>query len=202
MSIREVVAVTAVSVVAVAAILGGAFFPGPRMVIGGLLAVVLGLGVASLRGGLEADEWTFLGFIAWGAVAGRFLSSWFLLGLIGVLMAISVVAMSFFTPAWPFWLTALVAVMLGASTNGVLGLLLSEFARLAPPAKIGEAAGGGQFFLFFGIVSGPPCFGLMVEFGGGYDNAFYLIAAAAFAAGLYLLLTARKAKRATAYALR
>jgi predicted MFS family arabinose efflux permease len=140
--------------------------------------------------------------IAWGAVAGRYLSSWLLLGLIGVLMAISVVAMSFFTPAWPFWLTALVAVMLGASTNGVLGLLLAEFARLAPPAKIGEAAGGGQFFLFFGIVSGPPCFGLMVEFGGGYDNAFYLIAAAAFAAGLYLLLTARKAKPATTYALR
>ncbi len=134
--------------------------------------------------------------IIWGAAAGRFASSWVLLGLIGVMMSGSIFAMSFFTPAWPFWLTALVAVMLGASTNGVLGLLLSEFARLAPTDKVGEAAGGGQFFLFFGIVSGPPIFGAMVEFGGGYSNAFYLIAAATLAAGVYLLLTARQAKSA------
>jgi len=129
--------------------------------------------------------------IFWGSIAGRFLSSWFLLGLIGVMMSGSIVAMSFFTPSWPYGITVLVAVMLGASSNGVLGLLLSEFARLAPPDKVGEAAGGGQFFLYFGIVSGPPVFGAIVEFGGGYANAFYLIAAATLAAGFYLLLTAR-----------
>jgi predicted MFS family arabinose efflux permease len=140
--------------------------------------------------------------VAWGAIAGRFVSSWVLLGLIGIMMSLSVVAISFFTPDWPFWLTALVAVMLGASTNGVLGLLLSEFARLAPPDKIGEAAGGGQFFLFFGIVSGPPCFGLMVEFGGGYANAFYLTAAAAFAAGIYLLFTAAKGRAVKSFGTR
>lgn len=133
--------------------------------------------------------------IVWGAVASRFLNSWILLGLIGVMTSGSIVAMSAFTPAWPFWLTALVAVMLGASTNGVLGLLLSEFARLAPPDKVGEAAGGGQFFLYFGIVSGPPVFGAIVEFGGGYANAFHVIAAAALAAGFYLLLTARHGRR-------
>jgi len=134
--------------------------------------------------------------IFWGAIAGRFISCWVLLGLIGIMMSASIIAMSFFTPAWPFWLTALVAVMLGASTNGVLGLLLSEFARLAPAGKVGEAAGGGQFFLFFGIVSGPPIFGAMVEFGGGYTNAFYLIAAASLAAGVYLLLTLRHGRLA------
>ncbi len=129
--------------------------------------------------------------IVWGAVAGRFLSSWVLLGLIGVMMSGSIVALSLFTPFWPFWLTALVAVLLGVSINGALGLLLSEFARLAPPDKVAEAAGGGQFFLFFGIVSGPPTFGAIVEFGGGYSNAFYLIAAATLVAGLFLLSTAR-----------
>ena len=134
--------------------------------------------------------------IFWGAIAGRFLRSWVLLGLIGVMMSFSIVSMSFFTTAWPFWLTALIAVMLGASTNGVLGLLLSEFARLAPPNKVGEAAGGGQFFLFFGIVSGPPVFGAMVEFGGGYTNAFYLIAVASLAAGVFLLATTKRGKGA------
>jgi predicted MFS family arabinose efflux permease len=129
--------------------------------------------------------------IAWGAIAGRYVSSWFLLGLLGIMMSVCIVAMSYFDPAWPFWLTALVAVGMGVSVNGVLGLLLSEFARLAPPGKVGEATGGGQFFLFFGIVSGPPLFGAVVAFGGGYENAFHMIAAVAFAAGCYLLFTAR-----------
>ena len=129
--------------------------------------------------------------VFWGAIAGRLLSSWVLLGLIGILMSISIVAISFFSPDWPFWLIALVAILLGVSTNGVLGLLLSEFARMAPSNKIGEVAGGGQFFLFFGIVSGPPVFGAIVEFGGGYETAFHLIALLSFLAGFYLLLTRR-----------
>ena len=132
--------------------------------------------------------------IAWGAVAGRFLSSWVLLGLLGVMMSGSIVAMRLFIPTWPFWLTALIAIMLGASTNGVLGLLMSEFARLAPQGKVGETAGGGQFFLFFGIVSGPPIFGAMVEFGGGYGNAFYLLATTTLAAGFFLLLSAKHSR--------
>ena len=132
--------------------------------------------------------------IVWGAVAGRFLSSWVLLGLLGVVMSGSILAMSLFVPTWPFWLTALIAIMLGASTNGVLGLLMSEFARLAPEDKVGETVGGAQFFLFFGIVSGPPIFGAMIEFGGGYSNAFYLIATTTLAAGCVLLLIARHAR--------
>ena len=114
------------------------------------------------------------------------------MGLIGLMMSASIVAMSYFDQTWPFWRTAIVAVGLGVSTNGVLGLLLSEFARLAPPNKVGEATGGGQFFLFFGIVSGPPLFGLVVELGGGDTNAFNMIAAVACLAGGYLLCTARR----------
>lgn len=132
--------------------------------------------------------------IAWGAIAGRFISSWILLGLIALLMSAGIFALSAFSSDWPFWVTALVAILLGVSTNGVLGLILSEFARLAPPNKVGEAAGGGQFFLFFGIVSGPPVFGSIVEFGGGYDIAFYTIAAVSFAAGVYLLLTVQRSR--------
>jgi MFS family permease len=129
--------------------------------------------------------------IFWGAIAGRALSCWVLLGWIGILMSISIAAISLFTPDWPFWMTAGVAILLGVSTNGVLGLLLSEFARMAPANKVGEVAGGAQFFLFFGIVSGPPVFGAIVEFGGGYETAFHIIAILSFIAGAYLLLTRR-----------
>jgi len=103
--------------------------------------------------------------------------------------------LSLFAPAWPFWLTVLVAAMLGASINGVLGLLLSEFARLAPADKVAEAAGGGQFFLYFGIVSGPPAFGALLELGQGYAAAFYAMAAVALLASGCLLLTARHGAR-------
>lgn len=129
--------------------------------------------------------------VFWGAIAGRMLSCWVLLGWIGILMSISIAAISLFTPDWPFWWTAGVATLLGVSTNGVLGLLLSEFARMAPANKVGEVAGGAQFFLFFGIVSGPPVFGAIVEFGGGYETAFHIIAGLSFVAGTYLLLTRR-----------
>ena len=129
--------------------------------------------------------------VFWGAIAGRALSCWVLLGWIGLLMSISIAAISLFTPDWPFWMTAGVAILLGVSTNGVLGLLLSEFARMAPANKVGEVAGGAQFFLFFGIVSGPPVFGAIVEFGGGYETAFHIIAILSFIAGAYLLLTRR-----------
>ncbi len=57
------------SVVALAAILGGAFYPGPRVVIGVLLAVALGWAVAAKRGQLMSEEWVALGFVVWGVVS-------------------------------------------------------------------------------------------------------------------------------------
>jgi predicted MFS family arabinose efflux permease len=134
------------------------------------------------------------GRIFWGMIAGRRLTAWLLLGLIGILMALSIVAISFFTPSWPFWLVALVAALLGISTNGVLGLWFSEFARLAPPGKVADAAGGGQFYLYLGITTGPPVFGAIVVHGGGYATAFHAIAALALLTGLYLLATWRQGR--------
>jgi len=56
-------------VVAVAAILGGAFEPGPRLVVGGLLAIVLAVVAGAWRGRLAPEEWALAAFIAWGVVA-------------------------------------------------------------------------------------------------------------------------------------
>jgi sugar phosphate permease len=134
------------------------------------------------------------GRIFWGLVAGQRLTAWILLGLIGILMAASIIAISSVTAAWPFWMIALVAVLLGFSINGVLGLWFSEFARLAPPDKVADATGGGQFFLYLGITTGPPIFGAIVVYGGGYQNAFHAIAALALATGIYLLLTWRRGR--------
>lgn len=57
------------SVVVVAAILGGAFFPGPRVVVGSLLAIVLGWAIGVMPGKVAAEEWLVLAFIASGVVS-------------------------------------------------------------------------------------------------------------------------------------
>ncbi len=54
-------------VVAVAAILGGAFLPGPRLIVGVLASVVIFVSVMTWRERLEVEEWLVLVFIAWGA---------------------------------------------------------------------------------------------------------------------------------------
>jgi O-antigen ligase len=69
MTIREASVVIVTSVVALAAILGGAFYPGPRIVIGVLLAIVLGWAVAVRKGRLMPEEWVALIFVVWGVVS-------------------------------------------------------------------------------------------------------------------------------------
>jgi hypothetical protein len=69
MTIREASVMIVSSVVALAAILGGAFYPGPRVVIGVLLAVALGWAVAVRRGQLMLEERVALGFLVWGVVS-------------------------------------------------------------------------------------------------------------------------------------
>ena len=56
--------------VAIAAVLGGAFFPGQRLVIGVLLAILLGW-FGSRRWGmpLASEEWAGLALVGWGAVS-------------------------------------------------------------------------------------------------------------------------------------
>jgi len=69
MMIREAPVVIVSSVVALAAVLGGAFYPGPRVVIGVLLAVVLGWAMTAMRGQLLTEEWVALGFVVWGVIS-------------------------------------------------------------------------------------------------------------------------------------
>ena len=67
----EGVPVGAAVVVAVAAMLGGAFFPGQRLVIGLLLALLLGfLGSQRCRQTLTSVEWALLALVVWGGVSG------------------------------------------------------------------------------------------------------------------------------------
>jgi len=61
--------VAAAAVVGLAAVLGGAFYPEPRFVIGCLFALVLGWAAARMRGRLRLEELLMLAVIGWGAGA-------------------------------------------------------------------------------------------------------------------------------------
>jgi O-antigen ligase len=63
----SVVAVTAV--VAMATALGGAFDPGPRVVVGVLLAAVLAASSFSLRARPAPEEWALIAFLGWGVIS-------------------------------------------------------------------------------------------------------------------------------------
>ena len=66
----DAVGVLAVAVVGLAAVLGGAFYPGPRMVVGGCLAVTLAAAVYWRRNRLQTEEWAVVVFLAWSVSAG------------------------------------------------------------------------------------------------------------------------------------
>lgn len=66
----SVVAAGGVTVAAVAAVLGGAFFPGPRIAVGMLLVLWLVWWAVSTRTwSLTGDEWALLALVAWGGVS-------------------------------------------------------------------------------------------------------------------------------------
>jgi len=62
--------VLAVVAVAVAAILGGAFYPGPRMVVGVCFVVTLAAAVYWRRDRLRTEEWAVVVFLVWSVLAG------------------------------------------------------------------------------------------------------------------------------------
>lgn len=97
MSIREATTVMAAAVVAIAAILGGAFYPGPRVVVGILMAVTLGWAATFIERRIDTEEWSVFGFIVWGVVAAVVAAS-------APLAAREAVAVWIVT--WMLWLTA------------------------------------------------------------------------------------------------
>jgi len=69
MTIREAPVLLAALAVVIAAILGGAFYPGPRIVVGVMLACFLSWAIVGFWGRPRVEEWLALGFIVWGVVS-------------------------------------------------------------------------------------------------------------------------------------
>jgi MFS family permease len=155
----------------------------------------LELGYGLVASGLiysSANAAGIVGRIAWGAVADRWLSPRSMLGLVGLMMAVSGAGAAGFSANWPLPAVILVSVLFGASAVGWNGVYLAEVARLAPPGQVGAITGGTQFLTFIGALAAPPLFGFVVGLAGSYSGAYLVFCLPPALAGLRLLLGARR----------
>ena len=136
----------------------------------------------------------FVGRLLWGWVARRLnqrreRSVW-LLGLLGLVMALGCVALvlgparALPVLAWPL------ACVLGLAASGWNGVMVAEVARLAGPAAAGATTGAVLMFGYSGLALAPLGFALV---GGalGTGAAFVLLALAAAGAAISLLRAPR-----------
>jgi O-antigen ligase len=71
----ELVAPAAAAAVVLTAVLGGGFFPLPRLVVGGALIAVWVVGAVGARGPLDRTEWLFAVLLAWGLLSAVWVGS-------------------------------------------------------------------------------------------------------------------------------
>ena len=117
------------------------------------------------------------GRIVWGWVADRWQGGprLTLLGLAAA-MAAAGLLMPLLTAGTPSAWVMLLLATYGATAIGWNGVFLGTVARLVPTSQAATATGGCLFFTFFGVVIGPPIFGLAASGFGRVGPAFALLA--------------------------
>jgi len=80
----------------------------------------------------------------------------------------------------------------GASAVGWNGVYLAEVARQAPPGMASVATGGTLTVTFFGVVVGPPLFGLIVNLTGTYRAGYAAVGALTLLCLVMLLRSGRR----------
>ncbi len=150
----------------------------------GLVDAGILLSVAQVGGSLAR--------IPWGWLADRLRSGLAVLILICVIMIVSSIALVLLDASWPKPLVYLLFLVLGASCLGWNGIVHAECARLSPPGMISLVAGGTSFFIFGGVMFGPPIFSAMYGVIGSYSMTFGLmVIAGVVALGLLWLAQVR-----------
>lgn len=113
--------------------------------------------------------------IIWGWMADNWLGSGSMLIVVAALMAISAGAVPFFTPDTSHVWLYVVLILLGATAIGWNGVFLAEVARQAPQGQASVATGGTLGFTFFGVLCGPPLFGVAASYFQSYGLSYALL---------------------------
>jgi len=128
----------------------------------------------------------FAGRLIWGGIASRLGSPRMVLVIIGAITATSLVVTPFMNAAWPLLAVISLAIVLGASSLGWNGVMLSEVATHAPEGRAVEATAGMQVVMFGGITVFPPIFGFLVMHTQSFTAAFVTVAALAIGGALLM----------------
>ncbi len=91
-------------------------------------------------------------------------------------MAAAGIAMTWLGPRTPHALVLALAIVYGATAIGWNGVFLGTVARVVPRPQAAMATAGCLFFTYFGVVIGPPLFGLVGGLGEGLAASFALLA--------------------------
>lgn len=169
----------------------GFAFAGCQVCVGSFFVVYLtqSLNMSLVEAGLVfafVQAGGIAGRVLWGILAERWLGTRALLAVLGLLIAACLATTAAFTVDWPLILIAGIGFVLGACSYGWVGIYLSEVASLAPQGQVGDATGGAQFVHFSGAALIPPMFGAIVTLLDSFAAAFFVIAAVATLAGLYV----------------
>lgn len=150
----------------------------------GLVEAGIMLSVAQVGGSITR--------IPWGWLADRLQSGLAVLTIICMIMILSSIALVALDPGWPKPLVYFLFFVLGASCLGWNGIVHAECSRLSPAGKVSLVAGGTSFFIFGGVMVGPPLFALMYGATGSYGTTFGLMVVTGVAAMGFLRLAYRQ----------
>jgi MFS family permease len=130
---------------------------------------------------------SIIGRIVWGIIADYSGKPRLLLALLGAAMAACALIMTQASAAWPLWAVLLLCMVFGATAVGWNGVYIAEVAHVAPAGKVAVATGASLALTYFGAVTGPFIFWLIVTFSGSYGVAFASAALVTLAAAAIIL---------------
>ncbi len=116
-----------------------------------------------------------------GWIADRARAHLMVLALLGVGSSANIFLIGLMDKSWGGLAVLAVSAATGFLAASWNGVLLSEIARLSPPARVGETSSAATFFIFLGYVTGPALFALVIHWTGSYPLAFRRADAAAVA---------------------
>jgi MFS family permease len=153
-----------------------------------LLTLQAGLPLAVAAGLLAASQVACTVVrVVLGHVGDRWITPRRLLGVLGLAMAASCIALGALSRDTPLALAALVMVACGATTMGWNGVYFAELVRVVPREELAASAGGTQFFTFAGGMLGPFLFAQLLHAGGSYALGYGVLALLAVAAAVAML---------------
>lgn len=118
----------------------------------------------------------FAGRLIWGGIASRSGAPRTVLVTIGLITALCLAVTPFMDASWPLIAVLTLTALLGATSLGWNGVLLSEVATHAPEGLAVDATAGMQVVMFGGITVFPPLFGYLVMRTDSFTGAFLAVA--------------------------